>query len=128
MSISYHIITIQLCQYQLLIYQLRCVNINTCDIDSALTISTHEISISTFEIKQFKINNINSCDIISHINIKPDVAILDDVISIRTVLLPRVRVLENYFLYFSSKTYVVGTQKNQFNETVPLSTLNTCLI
>ena len=24
-------------------------------------------------------------------------------------------VLENYFLYFSSKTYVVGTQKNHLN-------------
>ena len=35
--------------------------------------------------------------------------------------------LENYFLYFSSKTYVVGTQKNHLIETVPLSTLNTCL-
>ena len=27
-------------------------------------------------------------------------------------------VLENYFLYFSSKTYVVGTQKSRLNETV----------
>ena len=34
-------------------------------------------------------------------------------------------VLENYFLYFSSKTYVVGTQKNRLNETVLLSTQNT---
>ena len=34
---------------------------------------------------------------------------------------------ENYFLYFSSKTYVVGTQKNRRNETVLLSTQNTCL-
>ena len=25
-------------------------------------------------------------------------------------------VLENFFLYFSSKTYVVGTQKNRLNE------------
>ena len=33
----------------------------------------------------------------------------------------------NYFLYFSSKTYVVGTQKNRLNETVLLSTQNTCL-
>ena len=33
----------------------------------------------------------------------------------------------NYFLYFSSKTYVVGTQKNGLNETVLLSTKNTCL-
>ena len=31
-------------------------------------------------------------------------------------------VLENYFLHFSSKTYVVGTQKNHLNETVLLST------
>ena len=33
----------------------------------------------------------------------------------------------NYFLYFSAKTYVVGTQKNHLNETVLLSTQNTCL-
>ena len=31
-------------------------------------------------------------------------------------------VLENYFLYFSSKAYVVGTQKKRLNETVLLST------
>ena len=31
-------------------------------------------------------------------------------------------VLEKYFLYYSSKTYVVGTQKNRLNETVLLST------
>ena len=31
------------------------------------------------------------------------------------------------FIYFSSKTYVVGTQKNRRNETVLLSTQNTCL-
>ena len=37
-------------------------------------------------------------------------------------------ILENYFLFFSSKTYVVGTQKNCLNETVLLSTQNTCLI
>ena len=36
-------------------------------------------------------------------------------------------VLGNCFLYFSSKTYVVGTQKNRLNETVLLSTQNTCL-
>ena len=36
-------------------------------------------------------------------------------------------VLENYFLYFSSKTYVVGTQKNHLTETVLLSTQNICL-
>ena len=35
-------------------------------------------------------------------------------------------VLENYFLYFSTKTYVVGTQKNRLNERVLLSTQNTC--
>ena len=34
-------------------------------------------------------------------------------------------VLENYFLYFSSKTYVLDTQKNRLNETVLLSTQNT---
>ena len=33
----------------------------------------------------------------------------------------------NYFLNFSSETYVVGTQKNRLNETVLLSTQNTCL-
>ena len=31
------------------------------------------------------------------------------------------------FSLFSSKTYVVGTQKNRLNETVLLSTQNTCL-
>ena len=36
-------------------------------------------------------------------------------------------VLKNYFLYLSSKTYAVGTQKNRLNETVLLSTQNTCL-
>ena len=30
-------------------------------------------------------------------------------------------------LFFSSKTYVVGTQKKRLNETVLLSTQNTCL-
>ena len=34
-------------------------------------------------------------------------------------------VLEYYFLYFSSNTYGVGTQKNHLKETVPLSTQNT---
>ena len=33
---------------------------------------------------------------------------------------------ENYFSYFSTKTYVVGTQNNRLNETVLLSTHNTC--
>ena len=32
-----------------------------------------------------------------------------------------------FFFYFSTKTYVVGTQKNRLNETVLLSTQNTCL-
>ena len=46
--------------------------------------------------------------------------------------------MENYFSYFSIKTYVVGTQKNRLTyvvgtsknrlpETVLLSTQNTCL-
>ena len=35
-------------------------------------------------------------------------------------------VTENYFTYFSTKTYVVGAQKNGFNETVPLITKNIC--
>ena len=38
----------------------------------------------------------------------------------------RVRIGKS-FLYFSSKTYVEGTQKNRLNETVLLSTPNTCL-
>ena len=41
---------------------------------------------------------------------------------------PQIRLRSrNYFSYFSSKTYVVGTQKNCLNETVLLSTLNTRL-
>ena len=31
-------------------------------------------------------------------------------------------IIENHFSYFSTKTYVVGTQKNRYNETVLLST------
>ena len=31
------------------------------------------------------------------------------------------------FFYFSTKTYVVGTQKNRLDGTVLLSTQNTCL-
>ena len=38
-----------------------------------------------------------------------------------------IEILDKYFLYFSSKTYVVGTQKNRLNETDLLSTQNTCL-
>ena len=33
----------------------------------------------------------------------------------------------NIFVCFSTKTYVVGTQKNSLNETVLLSTQITCL-
>ena len=33
-------------------------------------------------------------------------------------------VLQNYFSYFSTKTYVMGTQKNHLNEMVLLSTEN----
>ena len=36
-------------------------------------------------------------------------------------------VIENYFSYFSTKTYVVGAQKNRLDETVLSSTLNKCL-
>ena len=35
-------------------------------------------------------------------------------------------VLVKYYIYFSSKTYVVGSQKNRLNETVLLMTPNTC--
>ena len=34
--------------------------------------------------------------------------------------------IKNKFSYFSTKTYVVGTQKNRLNETVLLSTQNIC--
>ena len=41
---------------------------------------------------------------------------------------PQIRVRTGkYFSYFSTKTYVVGTQKNRLNETILLSTQNTCL-
>ena len=33
--------------------------------------------------------------------------------------------LNFFFFYFSTKTYVVGTQKNRLNETVLLSSQNT---
>ena len=36
-------------------------------------------------------------------------------------------VIEKYFSHLSTKTYVVGIQKNSLNETVLLSTKNTCL-
>ena len=35
-------------------------------------------------------------------------------------------VIEKLFFYFSTKTYVVGTQKNRLDETVILSTQNIC--
>ena len=44
----------------------------------------------------------------------------------RSGLQIRVRI-GKLFYYFSSKTYTVGTQKNRLNETVLLSTQNTCL-
>ena len=34
------------------------------------------------------------------------------------------RVIKNQFSYLSTKTYVVGTQKNRLSETVPLRTQN----
>ena len=40
---------------------------------------------------------------------------------------PDKSVFENYFTYFPIKTHVVGTQKKVSNETVLLSTQNTCL-
>ena len=36
--------------------------------------------------------------------------------------------VKSAFSYFSTKTYVVGTQKNRLNETVLLSTQNICSI
>ena len=41
-------------------------------------------------------------------------------------LVKSVCVTEKCFSYFSTKTYVVGTQKNCLNETVLLSTQNIC--
>ena len=38
-----------------------------------------------------------------------------------------VRTLKSFFFYFSTKTYVVGTQKNRLNETVLLIAQNICL-
>ena len=41
---------------------------------------------------------------------------------------PQIRVRNwKLFSYFSTKTYVVGTRKNRLDETVLLSTQNTCL-
>ena len=36
--------------------------------------------------------------------------------------------MEIYIFYFSSKTYVVGTQKNRLNKTIPLSTQNITIL
>ena len=36
-------------------------------------------------------------------------------------------IIKNYFPYLSTKTYVVGTQKNHLNEMVLLNTQNICL-
>ena len=36
-------------------------------------------------------------------------------------------ITENHCSYFSTKTYVMGSQKKHLNETVLLSTQNTCL-
>ena len=37
------------------------------------------------------------------------------------------RQIRVHFFIFSSKTYIVGTQKNRLNETVLMSTQNRCL-
>ena len=37
-----------------------------------------------------------------------------------------IRVSTEFFFYFSTKTYVVGTPKNRLNETVLFSTQNIC--
>ena len=45
-----------------------------------------------------------------------------------TIIRPQYEcVPENYFSYFSTKTYVVGTRKNCLDETFLLSTQNICL-
>ena len=53
---------------------------------------------------------------------------------IRTVYTKQIKIqasryecaFKKWFFYFSSKTYVVGTQKNRLDETVLLSTQNKC--
>ena len=48
--------------------------------------------------------------------------------TLNTLTGPQIRVRNwKSFSYFSTKTYVVGTQKNRLNETVLLRTQNTCL-
>ena len=44
--------------------------------------------------------------------------------SANTLFTPCICVPENYFSYFSTKTYVEGTQKNRLDETVLLITQN----
>ena len=39
---------------------------------------------------------------------------------------PLVKSVSQFIFYFSTKTYVVGSQKNGLNETVLLSTQNIC--
>ena len=48
------------------------------------------------------------------------------VLGIRIIQAPRLECVTDFF-YFSTKTYVVGTQKNRLDATVLLSTQNTCL-
>ena len=51
---------------------------------------------------------------------------LDEIFRIRTGLQIRVRIGKLFSLFFI-QTYVVDTQKNRLNETILLSTPNTCL-
>ena len=50
------------------------------------------------------------------------------ILNTATGLLIRVRIGKLFSLFFSSKTYVVGTQKNHLNEMIVLSTQNTVSI
>ena len=56
----------------------------------------------------------------------PNIAYMDHQTRVNLIGLetgPRIEcVTENYFCYFSTKTYVVGTQKNRLDKTVCLST------
>ena len=53
---------------------------------------------------------------------------LTSFISRKTIIVirPLECVAKNYFFYLSTKTFVVGTQKNRLNEAVLLSTQNIC--
>ena len=44
----------------------------------------------------------------------------------KKIFRPLVKCTKNHFSYFSTKTYVVGTQKNHLNKTVHFSTQNIC--